>query len=157
MAMMGPGSGPPTIHWWLGRREEADTGAANSGLTGQPEIEQPPTQDGPKDLRGRWENLKQSITGTTAALPRVLRLVWDASPTITLALFATTAIACVIPAAAAYTAKLLTNAVVQGIGIHSFHQADRLTLAAIGGPATVGPWHPPGFTAGHGNVFLLLF
>jgi len=156
MAMMGPGSGPPTIHWWLGRRKQADTGPANSGLTGQPEIEQPPTQDGPKDLRGRWQNLKQSITGTTAALPRVLRLVWDASPTITLALFATTAIAGVIPAAAAYTAKLLTNAVVQGIGIHSFHQADRLTLASIGGPATVGPWHPPVFTAVQGIVFLVL-
>jgi len=34
MAMMGPGSGPPTIHWWLGRRKSADSGPANSGLTG---------------------------------------------------------------------------------------------------------------------------
>src|SRR3984893_7765591 len=156
MAMMGPGSGPPTIHWWLGRRKQADTGPANSGLTGQPEIEQPPTQDGPKDLRGRWKNWKQSITGTTAALPRVLRLVWDASPATTLALFATTAFAGVIPAAAAYTAKLLTNSVVQGIGIQSFHHPARLTLASIGGPATVGPWQPPVFTAVQGIVFLVL-
>jgi ATP-binding cassette, subfamily B, bacterial len=156
MAMMGPGSGPPTIHWWLGRRKQADTGPANSGLTGQPEIEQPPEQEGPKDLRGRWQNLKQSVTGTTAALPRVLRLVWDASPATTLALFATTAVAGVIPAAAAFTAKLLTNSVVQGIGIHSFHQPDRLTLASIGGPATIGPWQPPVFTAVQGIVFLVL-
>jgi ATP-binding cassette subfamily B protein len=156
MAIMGPGSGPPTIHWWLGRRKQADTGPANSGLTGQPEIEQPPEQEGPKDLRGRWLNLKQSVTGTTAALPRVLRLVWDASPATTLALFATTAVAGVIPAAAAYTAKLLTNSVVQGIGIHSFHQPDRLTLAAIGGPAAIGPWQPPVFTAVQGIVFLVL-
>jgi ATP-binding cassette subfamily B protein len=140
----------------LGRRKQADTGPANSGLTGQPEIEQPPEQEGPKDLRGRWQNLKQSVTGTTAALPRVLRLVWDASPATTLVLFATTAVAGVIPAAAAYTAKLLTNSVVQGIGIHSFHQPDRLTLASIGGPAAIGPWQPPVFTAVQGIVFLVL-
>src|SRR2546427_651552 len=42
MAMMGPGSGPPTIHWWLGRRKSADSGPANSGLTGDPGVEQPP-------------------------------------------------------------------------------------------------------------------
>jgi len=149
MAMMGPGSGPPTFHWWLGRRKPADTGPANSGLTGDPEIEQPPEDQGPKDLRGRWLNLKQSVTGTTAALPRVLRLVWDASPAITLALFATTAIAGVIPAASAYTAKLLTNAVVQGIAIHSFHQPDRETYA-------LGPWQTPVFTAVDGILFLVI-
>src|SRR5207245_169327 len=32
MAMMGPGSGPPTIHWWLGRRKSADSGPATSGV-----------------------------------------------------------------------------------------------------------------------------
>ncbi len=153
---MGPGSGPPMIHWWLGRRKQADSGPANSGLTGDPGIEQPPELEGPKDLRGRWLNFKQSVTGTTAALPRVLRLVWDASPTITLALFVTTAIAGVIPAASAFTVKLLTNAVVQGIGIHNFHIADRLTLASLGGPEWIGPWHPPAFTAVQGIVFLVI-
>src|SRR5258708_29535740 len=146
MAMMGPGSGPPTIHWWLGRRTSAPTGPANSGLTGDPEIEQPPEDQGPKDLRGRWLNFKQSVTGTSTALPRVLRLVWDASPSITLALFATTAIAGIIPAASAYAAKLLTNAVVQGIAIHSFHQPDRETFS-------LGPWHTPVFTAVNGVIF----
>src|SRR5712691_7543163 len=149
MAMMGPGSGPPTMHWWLGRRKSADTGPANSGLTGDPEIEQPPEDQGPKDLRGRWLNFKQSVTGTSTALPRVLRLVWDASPAITLALFATTAIAGVIPAASAYAAKLLTNAVVQGIAIHSFHQPDREVF-------TLGPWHTPVFTAVNGIIFLVI-
>src|SRR5216684_2118973 len=149
MAMMGPGSGPPTMHWWLGRRKSADTGPANSGLTGDPEIEQPPEDQGPKDLRGRWLNFKQSVTGTSTALPRVLRLVWDASPAITLALFATTAIAGVIPAASAYAAKLLTNAVVQGIAIHSFHQPDRETFS-------LGPWHTPVFTAVNGIIFLVI-
>src|SRR6266436_499519 len=149
MAMMGPGSGPPTMHWWLGRRKSADTGPANSGLTGDPEIEQPPEDQGPKDLRGRWLNFKQSVTGTSTALPRVLRLVWDASPAITLALVATTAIAGVIPAASAYAAKLLTNAVVQGIAIHSFHQPDRETFS-------LGPWHTPVFTAVNGIIFLVI-
>ncbi|TMF45412.1 MAG: ABC transporter ATP-binding protein, partial [Chloroflexi bacterium] len=149
MAMMGPGSGPPMMHWWLGRRKSADTGPANSGLTGDPEIEQPPEDQGPKDLRGRWLNFKQSVTGTTTALPRVLRLVWDASPSITLALFATTAVAGVIPAASAYTAKLLTNAVVQGIAIHSFRQPDREIF-------TLGPWQTPVFTAVNGIIFLVI-
>src|SRR2546428_2672215 len=137
------------MHWWLGRRKSADTGPANSGLTGDPEIEQPPEDQGPKDLRGRWLNFKQSVTGPTTALPRVLRLVWDASPSITLALFATTAVAGVIPAASAYTAKLLTNAVVQGIAIHSFRQPDREIFP-------LGPWQTPVFTAVNGIIFLVI-
>src|SRR5712692_58863 len=156
MSMIGPGSGPPMIHWWLGRRKAADTGRANSGLTGDAEPELPPQPEGPKDLRGRWLNFKQSVTGTTAALPRVLRLVWDASPATTLALFITTAIAGVIPAASAYTAKLLTNAVVQGIAIHNFHVPDRETLGSIGGPSGLGPWQPPVLTAVQAIVFLVI-
>src|SRR6267143_2978701 len=147
MGMMGPGSGPPMIHWWLGRRKQADSGPANSGLTGDPGIEQPPEQEGPKDLRGRWLNFKQSVTGTTAALPRVLSLVWDASPRTTLGLFATTAIAGVIPAAAAYTAKLLINSVVLGIAIHSFHQPDRESFAQVCACSPIGPLQSLHFTA----------
>jgi ATP-binding cassette, subfamily B, bacterial len=148
MGMMGPGSGPPTIHWWLGRRKQADTGPANSGLTGDPGIEQPPEDQSPKDLRGRWLNFKQSVTGTTAALPRILRLVWDASPAITLGLFVTTAIAGVIPAAAAYTAKLLINAVVQGISINHFHQPDRVSFANLDHTSwLLGHLSTPVFTA----------
>src|SRR6266566_1427373 len=147
MAMMGPGSGPPMIHWWLGRRKSADSGPANSGLTGDPGVEQPPEDQSPKDLRGRWLNFKQSVTGTTAALPRVLRLVWEASPAITVALFATTAVAGVIPAAAAYTAKLLTNAVVQGIAINQFHRPDRESFASLDPSGPLGQLHTPVYTA----------
>ena len=147
MAMMGPGSGPPMIHWWLGRRKSADSGPANSGLTGDPGVEQPPEDQGPKDLRGRWLNFKQSVTGTTAALPRVLRLVWEASPSTTVALFATTAVAGVIPAAAAYTAKLLTNAVVQGIAINQFHRPDRVSFASLDPSGPLGHLHTPVYTA----------
>jgi ATP-binding cassette, subfamily B, bacterial len=154
MGMMG-GGGPPMMHWW-GRRKKPDTGQANSGLTGDPALEQPSLPEGPKDLRGRWASLKQSVAGTTAALPRVLRLVWDASPATTLALFIATAIAGLMPAAAAFTAKLLINAVVQGIAIHNFHQPDRVSLAQIGGPAFLGPWQTPVFTAVGAIVFLAI-
>src|SRR3982075_1178241 len=144
MGMMG---GPPSMHWWGRRNKQPDTGQANSGLTGDPALEQPPVPEGPKDLRGRWDNLKQSVTGTTAALPRVLRLVWDASPSTTLGLFATTAIAGIIPAAAAYTAKLLINSVVLGIAIHSFHQPDRESFAQVCACSPIGPLQQVHFTA----------
>jgi ATP-binding cassette, subfamily B, bacterial len=148
MAMTPPTPSGPVIHTnWFGRRRKPDTGQANSGLTGDPALEPPLPPEGPKDLRGRWNSLKQSVTGTSAALPRVLRLVWDASPAITLGLFVTTAIAGVLPAAAAYTSKLLVNAVVQGILIHHSNLPDRETFS-------VGPFQSPAFTAVGGIVFL---
>jgi ATP-binding cassette, subfamily B, bacterial len=148
MGMMPPhGGGPPTVLWWLGRKKKPDSGPANSGLTGDPTIGTPPEEEGPKDLRSRWTNLKQSVTGTSAALPRVLRLVWDASPATTLGLFAATAIAGVIPAAGAYTSKLLINAVVQGILIHNTHIPDREQI-------TLGPLQTPVFTAVNAIIFL---
>jgi ATP-binding cassette, subfamily B, bacterial len=119
MGMMPPQGGPPNVHWWIGRRKKPDSGPANSGLSGDPILEGPPEDQTPKDLRSRWLSLKQSIAGTSSALPRVLRLVWDASPRITLGLFAATVVAGVIPAGAAYTSKLLVNAVVRGILIHT--------------------------------------
>ena len=144
------------MHWWIGRRKKPDTGTANSGLTGDPNLEQAPVPEGPKDLRGRWESLKQSVTGTGTALPRVLRLVWDASPSTTLGLFVTTAVAGVIPAAAAYTAKLLINAVVQGIVIHKSSLPDRETFSMIGAPESVWIWHSPAYTVVGMIVFLAI-
>ena len=144
------GGGPPqhVMQMWT-RRAPKDSGPANSGLTGDPGTEGPPQEEGPKDLRGRWNNFKQAVTGTTAALPRVLRLVWDASPRITIALFITTIIAGVVPAASAYTAKLLTNAVVEGIKVHSFHLPDRTILS-------LGPLQTPEFTTINAIIFLAI-
>jgi ATP-binding cassette, subfamily B, bacterial len=133
--------------WGSRRKKPADTGPANSGLTGDPEVEQPPELEGPKDLRGRWLSLKQSVTGTTAALPRVLRLVWDASPSTTLGLFVATAIAGVIPAASAYVAGQLVDAVVGGIKINLTHIPNREQIS-------LGPWHSPVFTAVQAIIFL---
>jgi ATP-binding cassette, subfamily B, bacterial len=140
--------GPPTFFMWGGRRpRKPETGPANSGLTGDPTIEGPPLDEGPKDLRGRWNTIKQSISGTTAALPRVMRLVWEASPRVTLGLFAVTVVAGVLPAASAYTSKLLVNAVVAGIVV-------RKTLAPDQAHFVLGPWHTPVFTTIGGIVFL---
>ena len=140
--------GGPQMWMWGGRRRKpTDTGPANSGLTGDPGLEEPPEPEGPKDLRGRWLNFRQSLTGTLAALPRVVRLVWDASPTITVAMFVATVLAGLMPAAAAYTSKLLVNAVVEGLRIHDTHAPDRLSFA-------VGPLHTPVFSVFGGIVFL---
>ena len=136
MGMMPPGSHGPVIWWggWGGRRRKEDTGPANSGLTGDPTLEPPQMPEGPKDLRGRWASLKQSVTGTTAALPQVLRLVWEASKPITLGLFVTTAIAGIIPTISVGITLLLTNAVVHGILIHSARLPDLIGLPTLGVP-----------------------
>src|SRR2546423_9370148 len=149
--MTPPGHGGPSMFWmWgRGRPKVADSGPANSGLTGDPVIEEPQQPEGPKDLRGRWRNLKESVRGTAAALPLVIRLVWDASPIVTTGLFVVTVVAGLIPAISAYTSKLLVNAVVLGIEVHNH-------------PATVadavhfdfGPLHTPLFSAVNAIIFL---
>ena len=136
MGMMPPGTHGPVIWWggWGGRRRKPETGPANSGLTGDPTLEPPQQPEGPKDLRGRWETFKQAVTGTTAALPQVLRLVWEASRPTTIGLFATTALAGLVPTASVGLTLMLTNAVKEGIDVHQNHLADRLVLSNLGVP-----------------------
>ncbi|HYM95969.1 MAG TPA: ABC transporter ATP-binding protein, partial [Candidatus Sulfotelmatobacter sp.] len=136
MGMMPPGSHGPVIWWggWGGRRRKPETGTANSGLTGDPTLEPPQQPEGPKDLRGRWESLKQSVAGTTAALPQVLGLVWDASRPTTIGLFITTALAGLVPVISAGISMMLINAVVQGLVINRTHALDRMFLNGLGVP-----------------------
>src|SRR5215467_12947602 len=94
---------------FLGR--EMSDHARESGLTGSPEIPEPPPE-GPRDLRGRWSSLRRAVRGTWSALPRVMRLVWETSPPLTIGLGAATVLAGITPAISAVTAKLLINAVV---------------------------------------------
>jgi len=134
MGMMPPGGHGPVI-WWGGmgrRRRNPESGPANSGLTGDPTLEPPQQPEGPKDLRGRWESLKQSIAGTTAALPQVLRLVWEASRPTTIGLFITTALAGLVPVVSAAISMMLINTVVQGVTIHVAHRPDRIALNSLG-------------------------
>jgi ATP-binding cassette subfamily B protein len=149
--MMPPGHGGPSMSWiWgRGRPKVSETGPANSGLTGDPVIAEPQEPQGPKDLRSRWRNLKESVRGTAAALPRVLRLVWDASPRITTGLFAVTVVAGIIPAMSAYISKLLVNAVVLGIEVHNHPGtvADAIRF-------DFGPLRSPVFTTVNGIIFI---
>ncbi|HLZ94058.1 MAG TPA: ABC transporter ATP-binding protein [Candidatus Dormibacteraeota bacterium] len=152
MGMMPPGGHGPLI-WWGGmgrRRRNPDSGPANSGLTGDPTLEPPQQPEGPKDLRGRWESLKQSVAGTTAALPQVLRLVWEASRPTTVALFITTALAGLVPVISAAISMMLINAVVQGLTIHVAHRADRIALNGLG-----VPWLP-GILFGSVNMIVFI-
>jgi len=137
--MTPPGSHGPVI-WWGGwrRNRKPDTGPANSGLTGDPTIEPPQQPEGPKDLRGRLESMKQSVIGTTAALPQVLSLVWEASRGATIGLFATTALAGVIQTISVGITLTLTNAVVHGIVINQQHLPDVVVLNQLG-----VSWLPP--------------
>jgi len=152
MGMMPPGSHGPVIWWggWGRGRRKPESGPANSGLTGDPTIEPPQQPEGPKDLRGRWDSLKQSVVGTTAALPQVLSLVWEASRPITLGLFITTAIAGIIPTISVGITLTLTNAVVRGIIIHQQNLPDQIVLNQLG-----VPWLPAlTFTSVSTIVFL---
>lgn len=149
---MPPGGHGPVI-WWGGmgrRRRTLDSGPASSGLTGDPTLEPPQQPEGPKDLRGRWESLKQSVAGTTAALPQVLRLVWEASRPTTISLFVTTALAGLVPVISAGISMMLINAVVQGLAIHVAHQADRIALSTLG-----VPWLP-GLVLGSVNMIVFI-
>jgi ATP-binding cassette subfamily B protein len=134
--MTPPGGHGPVIWWggWGRGRRKPETGAANSGLTGDPTLEPPQPPEGPKDLRGRWESLKQSVAGTTAALPQVLRLVWEASRPTTTSLFITTALAGLVPVISAGISMMLINSVVQGLTITVTHRADRIHLNSLGVP-----------------------
>src|SRR2546428_11863352 len=126
MGMMPPGSHGPVIWWggWNRGRRKPEGGPANSGLTGDPTIEPPQLPEGPKDLRGRWESLKQSVVGTTAALPQVLRLVWEASRPTTIGLFVTTAMAGAIPTISFGIKLTLRNTGNTGNGHHQLHHPD---------------------------------
>jgi ATP-binding cassette, subfamily B, bacterial len=118
---------------WGGWKRDREEAPAASGLTGAPELVEPPREP-PKNWRQRWSEVKEATAGTMAALPRVMRLVWQASPGLTIALFTVTALSGLMPAASAYTAKLLINAVVAGINVHLNHLPDRGVLQGGIGP-----------------------
>jgi ATP-binding cassette, subfamily B, bacterial len=113
------------FHFW---RREGSANSPQSGITGPAEIPEPQDEE-PKDLRGRLKSIREATSGTLAALPRVLRLVWEASPGLTIGLAAATILAGFVPAATAYTTKLLINAVVAGVAARISHGPDQVGLA----------------------------
>ncbi|HEY7523909.1 MAG TPA: ABC transporter ATP-binding protein [Candidatus Limnocylindrales bacterium] len=118
---------------WFGRggRPGRRSRGRHTGLSGSPEIPEP-APEGPRGFRARLRSARDSAGATIAAVPRVVRLVWSASPLFTLLLAAATVLAGVTPAATAYIAKLLIDSVVHAIAVG----ADPVLLA----PTAVGPW-----------------
>lgn len=105
-------------------------GSKRSGLTGSPDIPEPPISS-PKSFQERLQAIQRAAGGTVAALPRVLKLVWEASPKLTLGLATATVFAGLTPALTAYTAKLLTNAVVKAIQVHAVSGLPDETVLAV--------------------------
>src|ERR1051326_1662554 len=99
---------------WFHRGGQMADSARESGLTGSPDIPEPP-RERPANLRAPWRLIRQAMSGTFTGVPRVLQLVWRSSPGLTLALLLATVLAGITPAISAYTAKLLINAVVHAI------------------------------------------
>ena len=95
-------------------RDEPST-VDRSGLTGDPDIPDPPPKDRPRGIRARLKAAGPVIVGTFRGLPRMTRLVWDASPLMTAGLGGATVVSGLTPVAQAWTSRLLINAVVQGI------------------------------------------
>src|SRR4030081_3010599 len=111
---------------YFSRRMEGGA-SPHSGLTGPADIPEPPENE-PSDFGGRLRRIREALLGTVSALPQVLRLVWEASPPLTIGLAVATVLAGFVPAATAYAAKLLINAVVAGITVRVAHMPDREVL-----------------------------
>jgi ATP-binding cassette subfamily B protein len=82
----------------------------------------------PRGLRERGRATLAATRATLAGFPRVLALVWGASKPLTVMLAAATVLAGLVPAAQAYTAKLLINAIVRAITLHVRHAPDHMVL-----------------------------
>ena len=81
-----------------------------------------------KGWRGRLRRSARVARGTFAGLPRVLALVWSASRPLTVLYALATVLSGIVPAAQAYVTKLVIDAVVHAITIHTSHAPDRATL-----------------------------
>jgi ATP-binding cassette subfamily B protein len=82
----------------------------------------------PRGIHARLRAVTAPTAGTLSGTGRVFGLVWGASRPLTLTLATVTIISGLVPAAQAYTAKLLINAVVNAIVIHARHAPDRVVL-----------------------------
>lgn len=108
--------------------KDAASKVGRSGLTGPADIPDPPVHHEPGGLVPRLRRTRTAVRGTVAGLPRVLGLVWQASPWLTVGLGAATIVTGLVPAATAYTGRLLLNAVAEAIRIHAGRLPDHAVL-----------------------------
>jgi ATP-binding cassette, subfamily B, bacterial len=128
MTLPGGGGGLESIMMRRGRRRQATT-VADSGLTGPVDIPDPKPTDQPRDLASRLRRLRESASGTVRALPKVLKLTWEASRPLTITIIIATVISGLMPTATAYVAKLLMDAVVEAIQAHALNRPDTTILS----------------------------
>ncbi len=115
-----------------GRRRMAQS-VPDSGLTGPVDIPEPEQPEQPKGLRARLSRMRTSIAGTVRGLPKVARLTWQASPTLTIVLAVITLASGLLPTVTAYLAKILLDSVVAAIQHHgSTADIVRITLFQFG-------------------------
>ncbi|MER6772875.1 ABC transporter ATP-binding protein [Streptomyces bacillaris] len=100
----------------------------DSGLTGPLDIGEPPRGQNRRGLRQRLHGFGEALMGTVKGLPSVLRLTWSAGPKLTAGLLAATLLSGLMPTAAAFVAKLLTDSVVEGIAARDGDGPARVTL-----------------------------
>lgn len=115
-----------------GRRRMAQS-VPDSGLTGPVDIPEPEQPEQPKGLRARLSRMRTSVAGTVRGLPKVAKLTWQASPTLTIVLAVITLASGLLPTVTAYIAKVLLDSVVAAIQ-HRGSTADivRITLFQFG-------------------------
>ncbi|WP_106965005.1 ABC transporter ATP-binding protein [Amycolatopsis orientalis] len=97
-----------------GRRRMAQS-VPDSGLTGPVDIPEPEQPEQPKGLRARLSRMRTSVAGTVRGLPKVVKLTWQASPTLTILLAVVTLASGLLPTVTAYVAKILLDSVVAAI------------------------------------------
>ncbi|WP_336053792.1 ABC transporter ATP-binding protein [Streptomyces sp. CA2R101] len=110
----------------------------DSGLSGPVVFAEPPRRRERRSLAARLRALRDALTTVLAGLPKVLRLTWSASRALTVGLLVATVVNGLIPTAVAYVAKLLTDAVVEGLRTGGHGQV-RLGLPGTGWSATMTP------------------
>ncbi len=115
-----------------GRRRMAQS-VPDSGLTGPVDIPEPEQPEQPKGVRARLSRMRTSVAGTVRGLPKVAKLTWQASPTLTIVLAVITLASGLLPTVTAYLAKILLDSVVAAIQ-HRGSTADivRITLFQFG-------------------------
>jgi ATP-binding cassette, subfamily B, bacterial len=108
-----------------------------SGLTGDPDIPDPPPEERLRGVRARLAVAGPVIVGTVRRVPRMTRLVWDASPLMTVGLGCVTVVSGLMPVAQAWTSRLLINAIVSGIRNHAAPIAISLPWGGYAPPLSV--------------------
>jgi ATP-binding cassette subfamily B protein len=113
--------------------KSAPTTDPTSGLRDDPAIDDEAPAAPRTSVAGRLRVLARSVTTAVTGLPRVMGLVWRASPGLSIGLAVTTVLTGLIPAATATTTRLVINAVTHAIEVRAAHRPDRGVVGPVAG------------------------